>query len=103
MGITVNSSMKLEKDVLISSMEALGKFITSPYPYFGLISLIEFLGFQNTLLHNPLSMKVILVFSIFSTVMFFSLYLVYRLISEVGPAEMLPGSELIELNKVRRD
>lgn len=94
--------MDPKKDILNSLIEALGQFITSPYPYFGLIAVLELLGLQRVLLLDITNNNILYYFIIFSALLFFISYLVYRLIIKVGHCKMLPGPELIELEKLRK-
>ena len=92
--------MKNGEEVIISCIKALGSSITSPYPYYGLLAILEYMALSAVLRRPTVSewdFASLLLATIFLVIIAF---VVSRLIEKVGHEKMLSSEVLIKLAEI---
>jgi hypothetical protein len=92
--------MKSGDGIIVSCIKALGASITSPYPYYGLLAVLEYLALSALLAKETLSTPQVTAFVITTAFLVTIALVVSRLIEKVGHDKMLSSEVLIKLAEI---
>lgn len=92
--------MKNGEGIIISCIRALGTSITSPYPYYGLLALLEYLALSAILRRPAISGWDFACLVLVTLFLITIAVVVSRLIEKVGHDKMLSSEVLIKLAEI---
>lgn len=92
--------MKTDDGIIVSCIKALGASITSPYPYYGLLAVLEYFALTALLAKETVSAWHGVAFVIATAFLVTVAVVVSRLIEKVGHDKMLSSEVLIKLAEI---
>lgn len=92
--------MNRSEDIIVSAIKAVGAAITSPYPYYGLLAILEYFAFSSFLAKQNASSWDFAGFCIATIFLSSAGLLVSRLIEKVGHEKMLSSEVLVKLAEI---
>jgi len=92
--------MKTGTDIIVNCIKALGVSITSPYPYYGLLAVLEYFALSSLLNHEAVSAWEGVAFLITTAFLVTIALVVSHLIEKVGHDKMLSSEVLIKLAEI---
>lgn len=92
--------MKNGDDIIVSCIRALGASITSPYPYYGLLAVLEYFALSALLKKQTVSGWEFACFLITTAFLVTIAIVVSRLIEKVGHDKMLSSEVLVTLAEI---
>lgn len=92
--------MNSSDGIVVNCIKAMGAAITSPYPYYGLLAVLEYFAFVSLLKKNPASAWDAVAFLVTTIFLVTIGVIVSRLIEKVGHEKMLSSEVVVKLAEI---